>query len=275
MEKFSGIGKKSRERLKAIIEASSDNILTPKIVAKTLSLPQQESARLLSRWYNTGWLRRIKRGMYWPIPLEYDSKMPVEDPWIVADRVFSPGYIGGISAIQHWNFTEQIFLTDFYFTVKSVISREMTLGSSKLKVKTIQPYKLFGIKMVWRDNVKIKVSNPSKTIIDLLDDPSLAGSMRIVEDFFLEYWNTDYRNIKLLIQYGKKMKNKTIFKRLGFLLEINNLAPAYIIKSLQKKISTGYSKFDPSVRSTFFINKWKLKISHLWKEKYDHKKRNS
>ncbi len=275
MKTFAGIGRKSRERLKAVIEASSDNILTAKLVAKTLALPQVESARLLSRWHNAGWLRKIKRGIYWPLPLEYDLETPVEDAWIIADKIFSPGYIGGFSAVKHWDFSEQLFSTDFYFTVKPVISRKITVGESKLKLKTIQSYKLFGTKSVWRNNIKIKVSDPSKTIIDLLDDPGLGGGMRAIEDFFMEYWNTDYKNIKLLIQYIKKMQNRTIFKRLGFLLEVNNLADSKVIDVLQNNISAGYSDFDPSVKSKFCIRKWNLKISALWKKKYDYKKRSA
>ena len=275
MRQLSGIGSKSRARLKRIIESSSDNILTPKLVSNTLSLPQNESARLLSRWHNAGWLKRIKRGMYWPIPLEYDLNSPVEDEWLVADRVFSPGYIGGFSAIKHWDFTEQLFLTTFYLTVKPVILREVTLGSVKLKLKTIKPYKMFGTKMVWRERVKVKVSDPSKTIIDLLDDPHLGGGMRVVQDFFMEYWDSEHRDIKLLIRYGRRMRNKTIFKRLGFLLEINKLVDNRTIKPLQNKISAGYSAFDPSIRGKFFIRKWNLKVSTMWKEKYDRQKRNS
>ena len=275
MRQLSGIGSKSRARLKTIIESSSDNILTPKRVSNILSLPQNESARLLSRWHNAGWLRRIKRGMYWPIPLEYDPDLPVEDEWLVADRAFSPGYIGGFSAIKHWDFTEQLFLTTFYLTVKPVVLREVTLGSVRLKLKTIKPYKMFGTKMVWRSNVKVKISDPSKTIIDLLDDPHLGGSMRVVQDFFMEYWDSEHRDLKLLIRYGKKMRNRTIFKRLGFLLELNKLVDNRTIKSLQNKISAGYSAFDPSVKGKFFIRKWNIKVSTMWRKEYDRQKRDS
>ena len=154
MKKISGIGKKSRERLKTLVEFSKDKILTPKFVSKTLSLPQAESARLLSRWCNAGWVKRIKRGMYWPLALEDDPEWEVEDDWLAVDRAFSPGYISGFSAVKHWDFTEQIFITTFYVTVKPVVSREVVLGSYRFKLKTIKPYKMFGTKMVWRERVK-------------------------------------------------------------------------------------------------------------------------
>ena len=261
--------------MKTIIESSSDNILTPKFVSKTLSLPQTESARLLARWCNAGWVKRIKRGMYWPIALGDDPEWQVEDDWLVVDRAFSPGYIGGFSAIKHWDFTEQLFMTTFYVTVKPVVSREVVLGSYRFKLKTIKPYKMFGTKMVWRERVKIKVSDPSKTIIDLLDDPHLGGSMRVVQDFFIEYWDSEHRDLKLLIRYGKRMRNRTIFKRLGFLLALNKLVDNRTIKSLQNKISAGYSAFDPSVKGKFFIRKWNIKVSTMWKKEYDRHKRHS
>ena len=273
MKKVSGIGKKSRERLKTLVVFSKDKVLTPKFVSKTLSLPQAESARLLSRWCNAGWVKRIKRGMYWPLALEDDPEWEVEDDWLVADRAFSPGYISGFSAVKHWDFTEQLFITTFYVTVKPVVSREVVLGSYRFKLKTIKPYKMFGTKMVWRERVKVKVSDPSKTIIDLLDDPSFVGGIRVVQDFFMEYWNSEHRNFKLLIRYGKRMRNKTIFKRLGFLLEINELVDNRTIKSLQNKISAGYSAFSPSTKSKFFIRKWNLKVSNMWKQEYDWLKR--
>ena len=275
MSKLSGIGSKSRKRLKAVIEAS-DSVLIPELVSRTLSLSRSESARLLSRWHNAGWLKRVKRGVYWTVPLEFDpNEMAIEDSWIIAESLFSPGYIGGFSAIKHWDFSEQIFESTVYLTTKLVAKRNPVFSGIKFKLKTIKPYKIFGIKTVWRNSTKVKVSNPTKTIVDFLDNPVFGGGMRVTEDFFIEYWKSEHRDIDLLIQYAKKMKNKTIFKRLGFLLETRNLVDSDIIESLRKKISSGYSEFDPSVKSRHILRRWNLKISRAWKKEYDRKKRSS
>ena len=45
-----------------------------------------------------------------------------------------------------------------------------------------------------------------------------------------------------------------------------------MIQSLQDKISSGYSTFDPKVGGQFFIRKWGLKVSTMWKAKYKNKK---
>ena len=275
MKQLSGIGRKSRERLKAVIEAS-DGTLTPKLVSNTLSLPQMESARLLARWCNAGWLKRVKQGVYWPVPLESNpNEIAIEDSWIVAEDIFSPGYIGGFSAIKHWDLSEQIFEPVVYLTTNLITNRNASFGGIKFKLKTIKPYKIFGTKTVWRNSTKIKVSNPTKTIIDFFDDPVSGGGMRVTEDFFLEYWQSDYKNIDLLMQYAKRMKNRTIFKRLGFLLEVRNLGTLRVIESLRKNISSGYSEFDPSMKGKHFLRRWNLKLSSSWKKEYDRKKRSS
>ena len=275
MKRLSGIGKKSRERLKKAIEAS-DGVLTPEIISKALSLSPMESARLLSRWCHAGWLKRVKQGVYWPVSLESDpNTIAIEEPWIIAESLFSPGYIGGFSAIKYWDFSEQIFESVIYLTTKLVPSRNVTYAGIKFKLKTIRPYKIFGTKIVWKNSLKIRVSDPSKTMIDLLDDTVMGGGMRVIDELFLEYWHSTHRDMDLLIQYAKKMRNKTIFKRLGFLLEIRNLADIETIDMLRKNISSGYSELDPSMKSTVILKRWNLKIPLVWKREYDRKKRNS
>ena len=275
MKKISGISSKSRKRLKMLI-STSNSVLTAQLVSRVLVLPQLESARMLSRWYNAGWLKRVKRGVYWPVQLEEDpDEIAVEYPWLIANNLFAPGYIGGFSAVKHWDFSEQIFEPVVYLTVKPIAKREIILSNTKFKLKTIKPYKVFGTKTAWRKNVKIQVSDPSKTMVDFLDDPVFGGGMRTVMDFFMEYWSSEYKDIDLLIKYAGKMKNKTIFKRLGFLLEIKKISNSKTIELLRKNISSGYSKFDPLIDGACVLRKWNLKMSRSWKKEYDRKKRSS
>jgi predicted transcriptional regulator of viral defense system len=55
-------------------------------------------------------MSRIARGFYVPVPLESPNPdMPLEDPWLVGMRLYSPCYIGGWSAAEYTDLTEQIF----------------------------------------------------------------------------------------------------------------------------------------------------------------------
>ena len=183
----------------------------------------------------------------------------------MANSLFAPGYIGGFSAIKHWDFSEQIFETTTFLTTKKISERQPIIGNARFLLKTIAMYKVFGTKMIWIDNIRIAVSDPSKTLIDLFDDPSLVGGMRIVQDVFLEYQKSKYFDIDKLIAYAEQMRNKTIFKRMGFLFEKIGLNQ-YIEKyDLTKRISKGYSTFDPLMKNNKIIRKWNLKIPEIWK----------
>lgn len=78
---------------------------------------------------------------------------------------------------------------------------------------------MFGLKPVWRGQVKVSVSDPSRTILDVLNDPLLGGGLRSTVDFLTNYLKSDKRDLDLLIDYADRLGNGAVFKRLGFLLE--------------------------------------------------------
>ena len=87
--------------------------------AAVLTLDLERTRDLLAYLARRGWLSRVRRGLYVGVPL--NTRRPgewVEDPWVVAGRVFAPCYIGGWTACEHWGFTEQAFRTVLVVTTK-------------------------------------------------------------------------------------------------------------------------------------------------------------
>ena len=272
MNELTGIGKSYRKKLSRVLEKNY-SVITAKLVSETLKVPIQESGRLLSRWNKSGWIKRIKRGSYIPVPLESTtSKVIVDEPFLVGDSLYAPGYLAGFSAVKHWDLTEQIIESVTYFTLKKVKNRNPIHGGIKFKLKTISKHKLFGLKTLWIGSKKVRISDPSKTMIDLLDDPKIVGGITIITDFFSEYIDSEHYDFDLLIQYAHQMNNKTIFKRLGLIYESMFKANEEVLSILLKNISSGFSEFDPTVSSKYNIVKWRLKTSEFWKKKYDRKK---
>lgn len=272
MNRVEGIGRNSRLKLSKVISISKGGI-TPSTVSKALNVSSQEAGRLLSRWENAGWLQRVKRGFYISIPVEsFPGQLAIENPWAIVSKIYSPGYIGGFSAIKYWDLSEQIFETIIFFTTKKVKARNPEHIGIKLQLKTIKPSKLFGTKTVWVDSVKIQVSDPSRTMIDFLDDPPIGGGMTVIRDFFNSYLESKHKNISRLIEYADLLGNKTVFKRLGFLCETLNTVDEKTLADIKFKISKGYSKFDPSISNTKIIRRWNLQIPVSWAKVYDRKK---
>ncbi len=200
------------------------------------------------------------------------SDIQLEEPFVIADSLYHPGYVAGFSAIKHWDLSEQIIETVYYFSIKQVKERSPVYGSTRFQLKTIKENRLFGTKTIWYGSKKVKVSDPTKTMVDIFDDPKLVGGMSLVYDVFKEYMDSKYCDFRLLQEYVEKMNNKTIFKRLGFMIDARlNDVPDELM-GLNNCISSGYSNFDPMVDSKFIVEKWKLKVPASWKKEYDRKK---
>src|SRR4030042_4210325 len=111
METISGLGKEDRKSPAAICRETKGTV-SVRDAAGILKVSPTDAAKMLSRWAKKGWLSRVTQGLYVRIPLESRTDdIPLEDPWIIADRLFSPCYIGGWSAAEYWDFTEKIFRT--------------------------------------------------------------------------------------------------------------------------------------------------------------------
>ena len=108
----------------------------------------------------------------------------------------------------------------------------------------------------------MQVSDPSQTIVDVLDDPAVAGGIRHVSDMIRNYFNSEYRNDIGLLKYIKENKNRTVYKRLGYILEISDLNVPDIIKECHKNISSGYSVLDPVIKTKGSFNRrWNLRVN--------------
>lgn len=266
MRKLSGLGKLDREQLAAVIRGTKGSISVPE-AAEILRINPSRASMKLSRWTNSGWLTRVRRGLYVPVSLESRSPdIPLEDPWIIAEKLFSPCYVGGWSAVEYWDLTEQIFRTTFVMTTRKIRETAPEIKGSQFKIKKIQKGALFGLKPVWRGQVKVMVSDPTRTIIDLLIDPGLGGGIRPVVDVLQNYLNSDYKNMGQLLDYSQQINKGVIYKRLGFLIERLTPDEKSLIIACRKNMSKGNSKLDPKLQADNLITKWRLWVPKNWKE---------
>lgn len=266
MTEMGGLGKRSRRRLSDVL-CNATGCLSVSLVADVLNVSREQARLYLSSWAKNGWVRRIRRGLY--VPVDLAAKDPDEsliDPWIIASQTFSPCYIGGWSAAQYWDLTEQIFESTIVFTSRRLNQKEPSVGGLLFLVKKITSDKIFGLKSVWKDQVKVQVSDPHKTIVDMLDEPSAGGGMRSVVDFFQKYLSSNVCDLNILTQYAAKMKNKAIFKRLGFILSKIKPQEVQAITYCLENLSQGNAQLDPISRGQRLIKKWRLWIPEGWEE---------
>ena len=253
-----GINKKGRERLIGLLRKTGPTI-SVKEASAILGLPPVQTAQFMARWANQGWLVRVRRGLYAPVPLQ--ARRPedvVADPWIVAARVFVPGYIGGWSAAENWGLTEQIFRTVVVMTTQPWGPRKQRIQDTEFWPRKIPEQQLFGTRAVWREGVQIHLSDSTKTVIDMLDDPAVGGGARMVEDIFKVYLASPEKNLDRLLDYASRMKNGAVDKRLGYLLERSGIVEEKILSKVRARLTQGNAKLDPALPASRLVTRWRL-----------------
>jgi predicted transcriptional regulator of viral defense system len=236
------------------------------MAAKTLSISRVNAAKLLSRWAAQGWLQRMRKGLYIAVPLESERiDSAPEDPWVIAAAGFAPCFVSGWSAAHHWELTEQIFRTLSVSTLRRVRNRNPIMGGTEFRVRTVPQSAFFGLTTVWRNRAPVKVSDASRTIVDLLADPSLGGGLRSSIDILRTYLaSKELRHVAKLVNYAKTLGVGAVFKRLGYLLE--QLAPdeQAAIAACAAAMTQGYARLDPALPPAKLVTAWRLWLPHDW-----------
>jgi predicted transcriptional regulator of viral defense system len=214
-----------------------------------LQVPAAVAAQKLARWANLGWLKRVRRGLYIPVPIEAERPESwSEDPVFLADLVWGPCYFTGWTAASHWGLTEQIFRTTVLKSTGRIRSTTLHLLDHDYIVGHIAPDGIWGVTAVWRHDHRVQFADPARTVVDVLDQPHLAGGIRGVGDFLVRY--LEEHDPKTLIAYGDRIGSGAIFKRLGYLLETLALNQADLITQARSRLSTGISLLEPSAPSS-------------------------
>lgn len=257
-----GILEKNRKLL-TVIHRGTSGPFTPREVATLLELDMRRSQRFLAYLANSGWLTRIRRGLYATVSLDViEPSTWREDPWIIAAKVFPPFYIGGWSACEHWGLTDQIFKETIVISGKTVRQKHVEIQGVPFYIKVVDKDKIFGIETVWRGRTRVYVSDPTRTLVDLLDDPYIGGGIRHIADILKTYLSHERRNDRLILEYAYKLGNRAVFKRLGYLLETMGTGEGTLIEACRKAVSAGISLLDPSApRKGRFLRRWNLRIN--------------
>src|ERR1039458_5294952 len=86
---------KGRNRLSAVLRKAGD-LITIEDVSTALSMQRADASKLLARWNAQGWIKRLRRGYYAPVPLaSLGQQQVLEDPWVMVPQLFGPACIGG------------------------------------------------------------------------------------------------------------------------------------------------------------------------------------
>ena len=266
-DKLLGLGRLERASL-SLLWRDTKSTITPQQAAEIWKLNPVQAAKRLA-WFNKkGWLQRIRQGVYIPIPLNSltADNVPAE-PFVVASQVFTPCYIGGVNAANYWDLTEQLFRTVTVMTEKKVSNRKPIMAGTEYILHTLKPQYFYGLKTIWLENVKVKISDPTRTLVDMLMFPDFCGGLRFIVDVLENYFKSEMKNVEQFIEYLKTASNGAALKRLGFILELKFPEEQDLIEYCAQNLTTGYAKLNPAQPCEKLVTKWRVWVPESWKEK--------
>jgi predicted transcriptional regulator of viral defense system len=241
---MSGISAAGRTELTLVL-ANGGRFVRTQHAAETLGVDADAAAKKLARWAEDGWLRRVRRGLYIQVPIDAaDPGSWSEDPLVVAAEVWQPCYFTGWTAASEWSLTDQVFRTSVLKTSVRVRSARASLLDHEYRIATISSRHLgWGTKSQWHGETRLRFADPARTMVDILDSPELGAGMRHGAEVLSAY--LDQHDPQLLITYGDRLGNRTVFKRLGYAVEALGRELPGLVDACRSRASAGISTLDP------------------------------
>ena len=245
--------------------AAKGGIISLPAAARVMGLPRAKAALQLRRIGRQGWLQRVRRGLYLVLPLSAapDQAAIPEDPWVLAREVFSPCYIGGWSAAEHWGLTEQLFRSTLVVTAALARTTEVRIGGHDFRVFRLPRARLgAGVVKIWRGPERLDVSGLERTIVDGLRHPELVGGGRHLILVLRAYGEDERRDFARLLDVARTAASGAAWKRLGFLAEHLWPNETALAEGAKRRLTTGYSRLDPGIaRRGKLVKRWRLWIN--------------
>lgn len=207
------------------------------------------------------WILALKSGLYAIVPLDIGIKGSedfIVHDFVIASHLVKPYFIGFWSALNYHGLSDQIPKSVFIATKKA--KKPLSILSTEFVFIKLTENRFMGIEKIEMEGQKINMSNINKTIADCLDHPEHSGGVEeVARAIYFSHKELDLNKIK---EYALKMKNITILKRLGYILEKEGLLEEYKDIFKEIKLTKGYSKFDTISRKKGKYNeKWKLQVN--------------
>ncbi|MHB1948729.1 MAG: type IV toxin-antitoxin system AbiEi family antitoxin domain-containing protein, partial [Gammaproteobacteria bacterium] len=158
-----GINKLNHARLTQLY-VSANHTLSIEEAANILVMPRIEVSKLMSRWVKQGRFLKVKRGLYSPIKTNITNITSIEadESWIIATKLYSPCYIGALTAAKYWGLTNQKFPSTNVLSTKKPKIRNSVINNNAYSVRTISEQAMFGLEAITQQQTKILISDPSR-----------------------------------------------------------------------------------------------------------------
>lgn len=258
--KSSGLGEKAASLL-ITLAGQGKRIFDTQEAHEILSGSRSATYKLLHDLVQKGWLQPLSKGQYLIIPLEAgpERRYTVHE-FLIAHRLAPAGYIAYWTALHYHGLTEQIPRTVWVATPNR--RSATTISGVTYEFITLQPYKVFGQQQIWIEGESVPIADLEKSLVDGLDHPEHCGGIREVAKALFIALTEQGVDMEQLSDYAHRMRNRAIFKRLGYLVQRLSLPAGDYVERWRNALSKGYTRLDPTRPvGGAFNSRWRVQVN--------------
>jgi predicted transcriptional regulator of viral defense system len=255
------IGPRAAQLITELYERRRSTFTLSEIESIT-GLSKTAARSLISKARKRGLVTRLKPGLYNLVPFEMGHATEhVGNPYLLAEEILAsqPHYVSHASAFELHRMTTQPSFT--IYASCACHMRSQTIAGYDYRFIRIANEQIFGLTKIWisKEN-SINVSDLERTIIDGLRQPIHVGG---VSEVARGLWmKRDSINIETLIGYAKRLNIGAIIRRLGYLLELYDLAESSALDPLRQSLSATYQRLDPILPASGpHLARWRLQLN--------------
>jgi predicted transcriptional regulator of viral defense system len=241
---------------------SGRTMFTTAEAARITGLTVPLASSLLHKARKRGLVSQLKRGLFVIVPPELGSSAEYAgNPYLIARYLVgdAPYYLSHTSAMELHRMVTQPQFVIFVSSTKRL--PKQTLHGTQFRFVFMKTKDFFGNTKHWvTKQESVEISDLERTVLDGLRHPEYCGG---ITDVAKGLWmrHADISLTKLL-DYANCLHVGSIYRRLGYLLELFSIATEAELRSLRNSLTATYVPLDPSLPSEGpHVAKWGLQLN--------------
>jgi predicted transcriptional regulator of viral defense system len=215
-------------------------VVTTDDVIRILGISNDHARQVLHRLARDRWLALIAPGKYELIPAERgEFAFADTNPLFIGSALVAPYYFTYATAAFYHGLTTQaasvVYLATMHGRPRQIQVRE------KGYRLVIQPaHKFFGFVEANAYGTKVNMAEQEKVILDCLDRPGYAGDIPEITGMIQR--GKSHLDWQKMIVYAARFKSQALLQRLGYLLDLLNIAVDSKVRNMLLTEAQGNSK---------------------------------
>ena len=231
-------------------------------VEQITGLKASSARTLVHKAERRGLVTRLRSGLYTMVPFELGRATEyVGDPYVIT-REMCEGHTYFLSDGSAMELHRMVTQPQFTIYVSSTLrTASRSIHGYEYRFVAVKPTSFIGLTQSWvTKQQSVMVSDKEHTILDALRQPQYAGGIPEVAKA-LWIGRGDIK-ISRLLDYTEHFSSRALKRRLGFLLELYQMASLGELKRLRSGLTSTYDRLDPTLpKAGTFQSRWRLQLN--------------